>query len=61
MVSNLHHYNNFHRREHSNVPSIVKMCVQEIDKRGMDEIGIYRVSGVASELQELKAYFDGSE
>lgn len=49
---------NVTKREHSNLPNIVKMCVQEIESRGMDEVGIYRVSGVASEVKDLKAYFD---
>ncbi|XP_039266553.2 breakpoint cluster region protein-like isoform X1 [Styela clava] len=46
------------KREHNHFPHIVKMCVQEIESRGMDEVGIYRVSGVASEVKDLKAYFD---
>lgn len=49
------------RREHGTVPDIVKMCVEEVERRGMEEIGIYRVSGVASEVKELKTYFDTSK
>ncbi|XP_051900767.1 active breakpoint cluster region-related protein-like isoform X2 [Pristis pectinata] len=45
-------------REHSKIPQIVRRCVEEVERRGMKELGIYRVSGVATELQALKAAFD---
>ncbi|KAL5016299.1 hypothetical protein ScPMuIL_005888 [Solemya velum] len=46
------------RREAKTVPSIVTNCVQEIEERGLDEVGIYRVSGVTSDIQRLKKLFD---
>ncbi|KAM6155717.1 breakpoint cluster region protein [Rhynchocyon petersi] len=46
------------KRERSKVPYIVRQCVEEIERRGMDEVGIYRVSGVATDIQALKAAFD---
>ncbi|XP_048241269.1 breakpoint cluster region protein-like isoform X1 [Haliotis rufescens] len=46
------------RREGKTVPSIVTACIQEVEKRGLDETGIYRVSGVTSEVQRLKKAFD---
>ncbi|XP_046569347.1 breakpoint cluster region protein-like isoform X2 [Haliotis rubra] len=46
------------RRQGKTVPSIVTACIQEVEKRGMDETGIYRVSGVTSEVQRLKKTFD---
>lgn len=49
------------RRERSKVPYIVRQCVEEIERRGMEEVGIYRVSGVATDIQALKAAFDVSE
>ena len=49
------------RRERSKVPLIVRQCVEEIERRGMEEVGIYRVSGVATDIQGLKAAFDSSE
>ena len=49
------------RREHSKVPYIVRQCLEEIERRGMEEVGIYRVSGVATDIQVLKAAFDTSE
>ncbi|XP_055231017.1 breakpoint cluster region protein-like isoform X2 [Gorilla gorilla gorilla] len=46
------------RRERSKVPYIMRQCVEEIERRGMEEVGIYRVSGVAADIQALKAAFD---
>uniref|UniRef100_A0A671XID4 BCR activator of RhoGEF and GTPase n=1 Tax=Sparus aurata TaxID=8175 RepID=A0A671XID4_SPAAU len=48
------------KRERSKVPLIVRQCVEEIERRGMDEVGIYRVSGVATDIQALKAAFDSN-
>uniref|UniRef100_A0A8C7U828 Uncharacterized protein n=1 Tax=Oncorhynchus mykiss TaxID=8022 RepID=A0A8C7U828_ONCMY len=48
------------KRERSKVPLIVKQCVEEIERRGMEEVGIYRVSGVATDIQALKAAFDAN-
>ncbi|XP_011844577.1 PREDICTED: breakpoint cluster region protein-like [Mandrillus leucophaeus] len=49
-----------HRRQRSKVPYIVRQCMEEIERRGMEEVGIYRVSGVATDIQALKAAFDVS-
>ncbi|XP_072311391.1 breakpoint cluster region protein isoform X2 [Eucyclogobius newberryi] len=46
------------RRERSKVPYIIRQCVEEIERRGMEEVGIYRVSGVATDIQALKTAFD---
>uniref|UniRef100_A0A672NKC0 BCR activator of RhoGEF and GTPase n=1 Tax=Sinocyclocheilus grahami TaxID=75366 RepID=A0A672NKC0_SINGR len=46
------------RRERSKVPYIVRQCLEEIERRGMEEVGIYRVSGVATDIQGLKTAFD---
>ncbi|PIO33331.1 hypothetical protein AB205_0126400, partial [Aquarana catesbeiana] len=46
------------KRERSKVPYIVRQCVEEIERRGMEEVGIYRVSGVATDIQALKNAFD---
>ncbi|XP_069022215.1 breakpoint cluster region protein [Embiotoca jacksoni] len=48
------------KRERSKVPLIVRQCVEEIERRGMDEVGMYRVSGVATDIQALKAAFDSN-
>uniref|UniRef100_A0AAV2J0Y9 ribonuclease H n=1 Tax=Knipowitschia caucasica TaxID=637954 RepID=A0AAV2J0Y9_KNICA len=46
------------KRERSKVPYIIRQCVEEIERRGMEEVGIYRVSGVATDIQTLKTAFD---
>lgn len=46
------------KREGLTVPSIVTTCVKQVEERGMEEVGIYRVSGVTSEVQQLKKLFD---
>ncbi|XP_054326548.1 breakpoint cluster region protein-like isoform X2 [Pongo pygmaeus] len=43
------------KRERSKVPYIMCQCVEH---RGMEEVGIYRVSRVATDIQSLKAAFD---
>ncbi|KAL4681339.1 hypothetical protein H8959_006816 [Pygathrix nigripes] len=48
-------------RERSKVPYIVHQCVEEIELQGMEEVGIYRVSGVAMDIQALKAAFNVSQ
>ncbi|XP_060085626.1 active breakpoint cluster region-related protein-like [Ylistrum balloti] len=45
-------------RENKTIPTIVSTCMKEIEARGLDEVGIYRVSGVTSEIQRLKKTFD---
>jgi len=42
------------------VPYIVRQCIEEVEKRGIEEVGIYRISGVATDIQALKAVFDAS-
>ncbi|XP_037603988.1 active breakpoint cluster region-related protein isoform X2 [Sebastes umbrosus] len=46
------------KRERSKVPYIVRQCIEEVEKRGIDEVGIYRISGVATDIQALKTVFD---
>ena len=35
-------------------------CVKEVERRGFKEIGIYRVSGLSSDIQKLKKAFETS-
>eukprot|EP00794_Sanderia_malayensis_P014053 gene14053-15514_t len=46
------------RREKFDIPLVVISCVKEIEKRGLEEVGIYRLSGIASEVKSLKQSFD---
>ena len=41
-----------------NCPLIVKSCITEIENRGMEDVGIYRVSGAKSDIDEIKRYFE---
>lgn len=50
----------FGRRQKRNVPFIVTACIREVERRGMSEVGIYRVSGSASDLARLKKSFETS-
>ncbi|XP_030671062.1 breakpoint cluster region protein-like [Nomascus leucogenys] len=43
------------KRERSKVPYIMRQCVEEIERRGMEEVGLYRMSGVVVDIQALKA------
>ncbi|KAG2467686.1 ABR protein, partial [Polypterus senegalus] len=45
-------------REGVLVPNIVRYCVEEIDRRGLEEVGIYRISGIATEIQALRTAFN---
>lgn len=43
------------------MPHVVRCCVEEVERRGMDDVGIYRVSGGALDISTLKAAFDSSK
>ncbi|XP_065190467.1 uncharacterized protein LOC135821335 isoform X1 [Sycon ciliatum] len=45
-------------READLVPAIVKICCSEVEKRGLEETGIYRISGLLSDVKSLKQAFD---
>ena len=47
-----------YRREKHDIPLIVQTCVDEVERRGMDETGIYRVAGVISDIGALRKAFD---
>ncbi|KAG5852049.1 active breakpoint cluster region-related protein [Anguilla anguilla] len=40
------------------VPHIVRSCTEEVEHRGLEEVGIYRISGATSDIQALKSTFD---
>lgn len=48
------------RREKRDIPFIISACIREVERRGMSEVGIYRVSGSASDLAKLKKSFETS-
>ncbi|XP_071371394.1 active breakpoint cluster region-related protein isoform X1 [Centroberyx affinis] len=42
------------------VPHVVRCCVEEVERRGMEEVGIYRISGAASDISSLKTAFNSN-
>lgn len=44
--------------ERSTIPHIVRKCVEEIEKRGIQSVGLYRISGNARRKDQLRAQFD---
>jgi Rac GTPase-activating protein 1 len=36
------------------VPSLIVHCINEVDLRGLNEVGIYRISGAEKDVRELK-------
>ena len=40
------------------MPAFVTACIEEVEKRGLDEMGIYRVSGTTSDVQRIRKAFD---
>lgn len=51
----------FVRKEGVLVPHVVRCCVEEVERRGMDEVGLYRVSGDSSDVGALKNEFNSSK
>lgn len=49
------------RRDGGAVPPIVYQCVQAVDLYGLNTEGIYRTSGSAQHIMELRALFDHGE
>ncbi|CAG8791825.1 3872_t:CDS:2, partial [Acaulospora morrowiae] len=41
-----------------NIPILVEKCIAEIEKRGIEEVGIYRISGSAVAVNKLRAAFN---
>nr|CAD7588751.1 unnamed protein product [Timema genevievae] len=46
------------KRQKREIPFIITSCVREVERRGMNEVGVYRVSGSASDLGRLKKSFE---
>lgn len=45
-------------RDNMELPKIVEKCCKHIQERGLDVVGIYRLSGTTSKVQKLKSLFD---
>ncbi|XP_010904262.1 breakpoint cluster region protein isoform X2 [Esox lucius] len=42
------------------VPHLVRCCVEEVERRGLKEVGIYRISAATSDITNLKTAFNTS-
>ncbi|XP_017281706.1 active breakpoint cluster region-related protein [Kryptolebias marmoratus] len=42
------------------VPHVLRCCVEEVERRGLDEVGIYRISGTTTDINMLKAAFNSN-
>jgi hypothetical protein len=49
------------RGSENDVPKIIKICIEEVDRRGLDAEGIYRVSGRHANVHELQHKLERSE
>ncbi|ORY97109.1 hypothetical protein BCR41DRAFT_227930, partial [Lobosporangium transversale] len=47
-----------HLMSDGNIPLIVEKCIAEIEKRGLEEVGIYRVPGAVSAINKLRQSFN---
>merc|ERR1719384_371271 len=48
------------RKEKRAVPFIVTSCVREVERRGISEVGIYRVSGSTPDVAKLKKAYESN-
>lgn len=46
------------RRDGSAVPMVVYQCLQAVDLFGLEVEGIYRLSGTATHIAQMKSMFD---
>ena len=46
------------KRERRPVPFIITSCIREVERRGLAEVGVYRVSGSAADVGRLKKAFE---
>lgn len=44
----------------NSIPIIFKKCLDEVEMRGLTEVGLYRISGTNSVVKELKSLFESS-
>ncbi|TPX36326.1 hypothetical protein SmJEL517_g01634 [Synchytrium microbalum] len=48
-------------KDNSPYPSVVEACIQEVERRGLQSQGIYRLSGNASTIQKIRIMFNSQE
>lgn len=47
--------------DNGDIPRIVSLCISEVEQRGLESVGIYRLSGPASAIQKYRAAFNNSK
>ena len=47
-------------REGDACPYIIRACTAEVEKRGLRDVGVYRVSAAKSDILQLKEFFDSN-
>ncbi|KAL9537527.1 hypothetical protein MBANPS3_011698 [Mucor bainieri] len=47
--------------DNGDIPRIVALCVREVEARGLQSVGIYRLSGPASTIQKYRTAFNKGE
>ena len=48
------------KREKRAIPFIITSCVREVERRGISEVGIYRVSGSATDMARIKRAYESN-
>ncbi|XP_063070316.1 rho GTPase-activating protein 15 [Engraulis encrasicolus] len=48
-------------REGTTVPKFIRLCIQEVERRGLQSDGVYRVSGNLATIQKLRFMVDQEE
>ncbi|OAX35708.1 hypothetical protein K503DRAFT_868067 [Rhizopogon vinicolor AM-OR11-026] len=43
------------------IPSVMHICLSEVESRGLDEVGIYRIAGATSEVNTIRDAFNRGE
>jgi hypothetical protein len=49
------------KAEESAIPTLLQQCITHIENNNLEEQGMYRVSGLTSEILELKERFDSGD
>ncbi|KAI8381044.1 uncharacterized protein BYT42DRAFT_565055 [Radiomyces spectabilis] len=50
-----------HLESDGRIPRIIQLCIQEVEARGLESVGIYRLSGPSSAIQKYRQAFNRHE
>jgi hypothetical protein len=48
------------KTENRKIPVVIEQCISQVEQRGMDLVGIYRLSGNAATIQKLRFLYNES-